>query len=243
MFSFTLDIYCTSVRPGRGIPHMWLSLRFLLSFYPVKRFFSSFSLLLCLGRGCHTLLKPYETNCDLWIWAIQIKLDWLIIFIFLQKPANILVMGEGLERGRVKIGKVDWQNISEKWLTDPELHMIQILLYPWQWINEAFDLFDCVTATALNLLSERSTGSSDQCCYISQLARGLLKGNAAVLQSIFKPCTSSNSIRFLFKCNWTLKLCWWVFLWTEWLYYLYDHFPLPPCYKIINIKAIVTLEI
>ena len=35
----TLDIYCTSVRPGRGIPHMWLSLRFLRSFYPVKRGF------------------------------------------------------------------------------------------------------------------------------------------------------------------------------------------------------------
>ena len=81
MFSFTLDIYCTFVHPGRGIPHMWLSLRFLLSFYPVKRFFfSSFSLLLLRvkGRGCHTLLKPYETNCDLWIWAIQIKFDWLI---------------------------------------------------------------------------------------------------------------------------------------------------------------------
>ena len=30
------------------------------------------------GRGCHTLLKPYETNCGLWIWAIQIKFDWLI---------------------------------------------------------------------------------------------------------------------------------------------------------------------
>ena len=80
MFSFTLDIYCTSVRPGRGIPHMWLSLRFLLSFYLLKGFFSSFSLLLLRvkGRGCHTLLKPYETNCDLWIWAIQIQFDWLI---------------------------------------------------------------------------------------------------------------------------------------------------------------------
>ena len=80
MFSFTLDIYCTSVRPGRGIPHMWLSLRFLLSFYLLKGFFSSFSLLLLRvkGRGCHILLKPYETNCGLWIWAIQIKFDWLI---------------------------------------------------------------------------------------------------------------------------------------------------------------------
>ena len=38
MFSFTLDIYCTSVHPGRGIPHMWLSLRFLLSFYLLKGF-------------------------------------------------------------------------------------------------------------------------------------------------------------------------------------------------------------
>ena len=80
MFSFTLDIYCTSARPGRGIPHMWLSLRFLLSFYLFKGFFRSFSLLLLRvkGRGCHTLLKPYETNCGLWIWAIQIKFDWLI---------------------------------------------------------------------------------------------------------------------------------------------------------------------
>ena len=49
-------------------------------FLPVKRVFSSFSLLLLRvkGRGCHTLLKPYETNCGLWIWAIQIKFDWLI---------------------------------------------------------------------------------------------------------------------------------------------------------------------
>ena len=81
MFPFTLDIYCTSVRPGRGIPHMWLSLRFLLSFYLLKGFFSSFSWLLLRvkGRGCHTLLKPYETSCGLWIWAIQIKFDWWLI--------------------------------------------------------------------------------------------------------------------------------------------------------------------
>ena len=74
--SLHLTSIALSVHPGRGIPHMWLSLRFLLSFYPVKRFFfSSFSLLLLRvkGRGCHPLLKPYETNCDLWIWAIQIK--------------------------------------------------------------------------------------------------------------------------------------------------------------------------
>ena len=82
MFSITYVIYCTSVRPGRGIPHMRLSLRFLRSFYPVKVFLW-FSLLLfrVKGRGCHTLLKPYETwNCDLSIWAIQIKFDWLIDF-------------------------------------------------------------------------------------------------------------------------------------------------------------------
>ena len=38
MFSFTLDIYCTSVRPRRGIPHMWLS-EVSTFFLPVKRFF------------------------------------------------------------------------------------------------------------------------------------------------------------------------------------------------------------
>ena len=107
MFSFTLDIYCTSVRPGRGIPHMWLSLRFLLSFYLLKGFFSSFSLLLLRvkGRGCHTLLKPYETNCGLWIWAIQIKFDWLIDWcmmreilrsdVFTTKQNSLQVSGEG----------------------------------------------------------------------------------------------------------------------------------------------------
>ena len=92
MFSFTLDIYCTSVHPGRGIPHMWLSLRFLLSFYPVKSlFFCSFPLLLLRvkGRGCHTLLKPYETNCGLWIWAIQIKFDWLIEMVSLGLQVEI----------------------------------------------------------------------------------------------------------------------------------------------------------
>ena len=42
------------------------SFRFLRSFDPVKSF-SSFSLLLLRVkvRGCHTLLKPYETNCVL----------------------------------------------------------------------------------------------------------------------------------------------------------------------------------
>ena len=34
------------------------------------------------GIGCHTLLKPYETNCDLWIWAIQTKYDWWLNKIF-----------------------------------------------------------------------------------------------------------------------------------------------------------------
>ena len=50
------------------------------NFTLLKGFFCSFSLLLLRvkGRGCHTLLKPYETNCGLWIWAIQIKFDWLI---------------------------------------------------------------------------------------------------------------------------------------------------------------------
>ena len=39
MFSFTLDIYCTSVRPGRGIPHMRLLSEVSTFFLPVKRVF------------------------------------------------------------------------------------------------------------------------------------------------------------------------------------------------------------
>ena len=38
MFSITNSIYCTSVRPVRRILHVWLSLRFLHSFSPVKSF-------------------------------------------------------------------------------------------------------------------------------------------------------------------------------------------------------------
>ena len=104
MFSFTRGIYCTSVRPGRGIPHMWLSLRFLLSFYLLKGFFSSFSLLLLRvkGRGCHTLLKPYETNCDLWIWAIQIKFDWLI-------DMHVMSMCSTPSSSIVILSPVDWE--------------------------------------------------------------------------------------------------------------------------------------
>ena len=35
--------------------------------------------------------KPYETNCGLWIWAIQIKFDWLIDWlIFLPTHINSL---------------------------------------------------------------------------------------------------------------------------------------------------------
>ena len=41
-------------------------------------FFCSSSLLLLRvkGRGCHTLLKPDEKNCNKWKGAIQIKFDW-----------------------------------------------------------------------------------------------------------------------------------------------------------------------
>ena len=111
MFSFTLDIYCTSVHPGRGIPHMWLSLRFLLSFYLLKGFFSSFSLLLLRvkDRGCHTLLKPYETNCDLWIWAIQIQFDWLIDSLSVVATVSRLL------------------NVSPCWILNPRLPQMMII--------------------------------------------------------------------------------------------------------------------
>ena len=65
---------------GEGSSHVALSEVSMFS-STVSSFFSSFSLLLLRvkGRGCHTLLKPYETNCELWIWALQIKFDWLIL--------------------------------------------------------------------------------------------------------------------------------------------------------------------
>ena len=58
---------------------------FLTSLCSVKCFFLRLSLFILRvkGRGCHTLLKPYETNCGLWIWAIQIQFDWLIDLDFL----------------------------------------------------------------------------------------------------------------------------------------------------------------
>ena len=54
---------------------------FYVLFTLLKGFFSTFTLLLLRvkDRGCHTLLKPYETNCDLWIWAIQIQFVCLFV--------------------------------------------------------------------------------------------------------------------------------------------------------------------
>ena len=46
--------------------------------FTLFKVFLVFFLTLVEGRWYHTRLKPYETNCDLWIWAIQIKFDWLI---------------------------------------------------------------------------------------------------------------------------------------------------------------------
>lgn len=42
-----------------------------------------------------------------------------------------------------------------------------------------------IMGKAVHLLTQRSTGSSDQCCYISQLAKRLLEAPAAMLDSIF----------------------------------------------------------
>ena len=53
----------------------------LWGFYVIFTLFKVFLVIfltLVEGRWYHTLLKPCETNCDLWIWAIQIKFDWLI---------------------------------------------------------------------------------------------------------------------------------------------------------------------
>ena len=52
----------------RDPSHVALSEVSIHSFLQLKIFFSSFSLLLLRvnGRGCHNLLKPYETNCCYW---------------------------------------------------------------------------------------------------------------------------------------------------------------------------------
>ena len=73
------SIALLSVLGERSLPcgSLW---GFYFLFTLLKGFFSSLSLLLLRvkGRWCHTLLKPYETNCDLWIWAIQIQFYWFI---------------------------------------------------------------------------------------------------------------------------------------------------------------------
>ncbi len=56
----TLDIYCMSVRPGRGIP--------LLFFFPLKGFFGKFLLIQVEGlrtEGVVQIVKSLEANCDL----------------------------------------------------------------------------------------------------------------------------------------------------------------------------------
>ena len=84
MFSFTLDIYCTSVRPGRGIPHMWLSLRFLVVF-PYS----------CWGQRMSHLVKALWDK--LWfvnmgytneIWLI----DWLKECVSLNKTIKLTIL-------------------------------------------------------------------------------------------------------------------------------------------------------
>ena len=92
MFSYTWHLlhFCPSWE--RDPSHVALS-EVSTFFLPVKGFFSSFSLLLLRvkGRGCHTLLKPYETNCDLWIWAIQIKFDLIWFDMIIDFPNKTIL--------------------------------------------------------------------------------------------------------------------------------------------------------
>ena len=63
--SYTCDIYCTSVHPGKGIPSLWLFLVFLPSFIPVKCSlrqcdcdFRLYNKIVLIGQ-MHTLLIPF----------------------------------------------------------------------------------------------------------------------------------------------------------------------------------------
>lgn len=68
------------------------------------------------------LLPQAEELRSLRVWWLRRSVRWtggsvnshFFIFVrLLQKPANILVMGEGPERGRVKIGESDQRPINE----------------------------------------------------------------------------------------------------------------------------------
>ena len=78
MFSITRGIYCTSVRPGRGIPHMWLSLRLYVIFTLFKGF--SYS---CWGVRAedvtHEMICEYGLQNKIWLidLTIKIKLNWI----------------------------------------------------------------------------------------------------------------------------------------------------------------------
>ncbi len=67
----TRDIYCTSVRPGRGIPPLRLFLMFLPLFFLLKGFFVGKFFFMRI-EGLRTegvvsvqIVKPSEVNCDL----------------------------------------------------------------------------------------------------------------------------------------------------------------------------------
>ena len=75
LYTWHLLHFCPSWERDPSHVALW---GFYFLFTLLKGFFCSFSFLLlrAKGRGCHTLLKPYETNCDLWIWA-----RWILLLI------------------------------------------------------------------------------------------------------------------------------------------------------------------
>ena len=126
-------LYCLSVL-GEGSLTCGSLWGFYFLFTLLRGFLGSFSILLLSfkGRGSHTLLNPYETNCDFWIWAIQIKLDWLIDYIlvpYLRCSAGDRIWQCGwwvqTQRPHVLLQK------PNAWVVDhrrqPSLHLLPVL--------------------------------------------------------------------------------------------------------------------
>ena len=84
----------------------------------------SFSWLLLRERMLH-LVKPYETNCDLWIWTIQIKFDWLQC----TKYVTQCVTSQMFATSKSPVLRIWKATVKER--VEPLLHCPRLLMGDW----------------------------------------------------------------------------------------------------------------
>ena len=71
----------------------------------------SFPLLRFKGQRMSHPVKPYETNWELYIRAIQIKYNWLIeLFVTIVESSWTQMQERGKEAGPIKINCICWKN-------------------------------------------------------------------------------------------------------------------------------------